>query len=338
MHYVGLDLHWQTSTLVILNEQGHKVKTLTVTGGWKRLLEAVARLPKPFAICFEASLGYGHVYDRLAKLAQRVVVAHPGHLRLIFRSKRKNDRVDAEKLAKLLYMDMVPAVHVPSVDGRAWRELIEFRRRTIDKRTRVKNALRALLRSHGLSKPRGVGGMWTNKGQAWLTSVSWPTRIASLRCQMLQEELQQIERRLKQLTAELDKIARSHAGVALLMTIPGVGPRTAEAVLAYVDDPKRFGKLRAIGAYFGLVPCQDQSAGRNRLGHITKDGPGTARKLLVEAAWQCIRRSEKVRQYFERLVGNDPDRRKIAVVATAHHLLRCMLAMLRSGEAWRPTA
>ena len=71
-------------------------------------------------------------------------MAHPGQLRLIFRSKKKNDRADAEKLAKLLFLGEVPTVYVPSQDVRAWRQLVEYRRRLIAKRTRTKNALRAI--------------------------------------------------------------------------------------------------------------------------------------------------------------------------------------------------
>ena len=93
-----------------------------------------------------------------------------------------------------------------------------------------------------------------------------------------------------------------------------------------------------MGSYFGLVPCQDASAGVNRLGHITKDGPATARKYLTEAAWQARRRSRRVGSYFERVMRQDPARKKKALVATAHWLVRCMWAMLRTGEAWRDVA
>ena len=122
------------------------------------------------------------------------------------------------------------------------------------------------------------------------------------------------------------------------MTIPGVGPRTAEAVVAYVDNPERFSRNKAVGSYFGLVPCQDASAERNRLGHITRQGPGTVRRLLVEAAWQGVWRSARIRAFFERIGQGDPQRRKIAIVATAHYLLRVMHAMLFSGQGWRDPA
>ena len=143
---------------------------------------------------------------------------------------------------------------------------------------------------------------------------------------------------MRRVEEALGEIAQSQAGVKLLMDIPGVGIRTAEAVMAYVDDPHRFRSLKSIGSYFGLVPCQDQSAGKNRLGHLTRQGPATVRKLLTEASWQAIRRSQKIRAHFERIRQGNPERKRIALVATAHYLLRVMLAMLRTGEVWRAEA
>src|SRR6478735_5170869 len=138
MYIVGLDVHAKRSSLCILDENGKLVKRLEVKGGgggWQRMLQVVdEQVPKPFAICYEASCGYGYLHDQLAKRAEGVTVAHPGQLRLIFRAKKKNDRVDADKLAKLLYLKEVPAVHVPGMDVRAWRGLINYRRKLVGRR------------------------------------------------------------------------------------------------------------------------------------------------------------------------------------------------------------
>jgi transposase len=254
---------------------------------------------------------------------------------LIFRSKRKNDRVDAERLAKLLYLDEVPAAYVPSVETRRWRETIEYRQRLVAKRVRCKNGLRALLRSRALVAPRGL---WSAKGLRWLASVDIGDELAALRRDMLLEELGVLDRQVRRVTKVLDGIAETHSGVIVLRTIPGVGPRTAEALAAYIADPERFARTRQAGAYFGLVPCQDASAGSNRLGRITREGPSTARKLLVEAAWQVVRRCPRTKERFERMVASKSERRKIALVAVAHYLVRCMVSMLKTGEAWRPAA
>src|SRR5262249_43415397 len=108
---------------------------------------------------------------------------------------------------------------------------------------------------------------------------------------------------------------------------------------ATADDPRRrgahrFPNAKAVGRYFGLVPCQDQSGDRNRLGHITREGAPVVRQLLAEADWQALRRSPTVRAYFQRTQREDPQRKKIALVATAHSLVRAMWAMLRHGTIW----
>jgi transposase len=333
MFYVGLDIHSKHVTICVLDENGKlfrraQVRTIQET------LDVLGRLPDRFEVCYEASCGYGFYHDALRPLAARVVVAHPGHLRLIFRSKHKNDRQDAEKLAKLLYLGEVPAVHVPSVDVRSWRELITCRRHLIEKRTMAKNGLRALLRSVGVTPPRRPG-LWTKAGTAWLRQLAWPTATQSLRRDLLLEEIDGLNRQVRRVEVELDRLADSHPAVFQLMSIPGVGVRTAEAVASFLDDPRRFPNSKTVGRYFGLVPSQDQSGGSNRMGHITKAGSATVRRFLTEAAWQSVRRSPTVRAYFERVRRDDPQRKKIAVVATAHYLARVMYALLRRGELWQ---
>jgi len=339
MYYVGLDAHWKTSTACILTEHGQAVKTFTARGGWSKMIDQLGTLAQAegqrLTVCDEASCGYGALYDQLATIAHRIVVAHPGHLRLIYRAKKKNDRVDARKLATLWYLDAVPSVHVPNQDVRSWRQLIEFRRHAVEKRSGVKNAIQSLLKSHGIYKPQDLRSYWTKKGRAWLGSIEWPTPTAQLQSEMLLEELDQANDRVKRLTKQLDQIAARDPRVILLKTIPGVGERTAEAIVAYIDDPYRFQKNKQVASYFGLTPSQDESADVSRFGHITKQGPPTARKLLTEAAWQGICRDPTLRAYFERIADGKKDRRKIALIATAHYLGRVMASMLKTGELWR---
>ena len=332
MWYVGLDVHTRRSTFCVLDSQGRKVRSATIHGSWDKVLSELAKIKETFKICFEASTGYGYLYDRLCKIASEVVVAHPGQLRLIFRSKRKNDRIDAERIAKLLYLDEVPQVWVPSIDTRAWRSMIEHRQGLLAERTRAKNALRALLRGQGIVAPKGL---WTRRGMQWLQEQPLSSPLDGVRRDIHMERVTSINGMLKRVEQALGEIARQHPGMTLLMEIDGVGIRTAEAVLAYIGKPDRFRRSKAIGSYFGLVPCQDASAEVNRLGHITRQGPATVRRLLVEAAWQGVRRSPQIRAFFERVQHDNSDRRKIAIVATAHYLLRVMLGMLRTGESWR---
>lgn len=332
MWTIGLDVHLRSSAACILDENGMRIKQFAHRGDPRSLVKRLREeITQPCQVCFEASCGSGMLHDLLRGFAARVVVAHPGQLRLIFRSSKKNDRVDAQKLAKLLWLEEVPAVHVPTLDVRGWRELVQTRSAAVAKRTRAKNGIRSLLRGLLIPAPRSL---WTRVGRAWLAQLELPTPGSQLRRDLLLEEVHYFDRQIERIQRELDRIARTHPGVELLKTIPGVGPRTAEAFCAFVDDPMRFG-AKQIGSYFGLVPRQDQSGSINRLGHITREGPAVVRRLLTEAAWRGTQYSPRLKSYFERIRRDDPDRKKIAVVATGHYLARVMLAMLQSGEAWR---
>jgi transposase len=332
MLHVGLDIHTKHISICVLSEAGqvtHRSRVRSI----EEMLQILKGLPDRFEVCYEASCGYGHFHDLLRPLATRVVVAHPGQLRLIFRSKNKNDRNDAERLAKLLYRGEAPAVHVPSLEVRSWRELINCRSQVIAKRTRAKNTARALLRSAGIRPPKNPG-LWTKKGLAWLRQLALPTASQQLRRDLLIEEIEGLVRQVRRVEQQLNRQAQQTPAVARLRTIPGVGIRTAEAVTAFIDDPHRFRDAKAVGSYFGLVPCQDQSGDKNRLGHITREGAPVVRQLVAEAAWQALRRSPTVRAYFERAQREDPQRKKIALVATAHYLVRVMWALLKRGTVW----
>lgn len=330
MLYVGLDVHSRQSSLCILNSSGGMVNRIQLKGPRSAVVDRLRQLDEPFSLCYEASCGYGHLYEQVRPLARHVVVAHPGKLRLIYRSKRKNDRFDCEKLAKLLLLDMVPPVHVPHVDVRSWRSLIILRQRVMAQVVRAKNQIRAVLRENDLA---GAKWLWSKKKLAWLESLELHP-VARLRLDLAVEEFKSLDQKIKRLEAELQKYADRHPAVRLLMTIPGVGIRTAETFVAWVDDITRFRRTRQLGAYFGLVPCQDASADKNRLGHITRDGPSVMRKLICEAAWTATKKCPAFKRYFERITAAKPERRKIAIVATAHRMIRVMGAMMRTGTAY----
>jgi transposase len=332
MLYVGLDVHSRQSSLCILNSAGGTVNQIQLKGPRSQVVERLRQLDQPFDVCYEASCGYGHLYEQLRPLARHVAVAHPAKLRLIYKDKRKNDRVDAQKLAKMLLLDMVPRVHVPHVDVRAWRSLIILRQRAMTQVVRAKNQIRAVLRENDIAGPKWL---WSKRQLAWLASLATTLHpVAALRLELAVEEYKSLDAKVKRLEKELQKYADRHPAVKVLMTIPGVGIRTAETFVAWVDDVARFRRTRQLGAYFGLVPCQDASADRNRLGHITRDGPPVMRKLITEAAWTAIKKCPAFKRYFERIMANKPERKKIAIVATAHRMIRVMGAMMRDGSAY----
>ena len=119
------------------------------------------------------------------------------------------------------------------------------------------------------------------------------------------------------------------------MTIPGVGIRTAETFVAWVDDIARFRNTGSSAPTSAWCRARTPSADKNRLGHITRDGPPVMRKLICEATWTAIKKCPAFKAFFERIMGGKTERKKIAMVATMHRMIRVMGAMLRSGAGVR---
>ena len=120
-----------------------------------------------------------------------------------------------------------------------------------------------------------------------------------------------------------------------MQTTPGLGPRTAEVVAAYLHDATRFKTGKQVSAYGGLVPRQHQSGEMDRRGRITKRGPALLRKLLVECAWCMLRYNGWARGIYVRLTGGGQRRKKQAIVALARKILVRCWAMLRDQKPWR---
>jgi transposase len=147
-------------------------------------------------------------------------------------------------------------------------------------------------------------------------------------------EYRQIGELVTQAEQRLDALGQDNGAVKLLQTAPGLGPRTAEVVAAYLPEPQRFRKAKQISAYSGLVPRQHQSGEMDRRGRISKRGPALLRKLLVECAWCMVRYNAWARGFYLRLTGGGQRRKKQAIVAVARKILVRSWAMLRDGKPW----
>jgi transposase len=255
--------------------------------------------------------------------------------------KAKTDRMDALKLARLSAAEQLPLVHMPILEVRQRRLLIGYRHVLVRRRTQIKARIRSLLHGQGLAMPRGARG-WSAKSLTRLSTMASSGADVDLdqlwRCELHEEldALSQVEARIRRIENRLDALNRSDVRVARLRTIPGVGPRTAEVLVAMIDDPHRFRRANQLGSYVGLVPRQFESGQMSRQGRITKQGSGLARRMLVEAGWVAVRYNPHLRAVYERVRRGSKGRRKIAIVAVARRLLVTAWAMLRDEQDWRP--
>jgi transposase len=336
--YIGFDID-SNKTVVCVVESGKKDIYQTIgpdVQSMKKLLISQRQPGYKTHLAFEISGQAGFIYDSLVDFADDIKVANPTKMTWIYRTAKKNDRIDARKMAVLLSIGEIPEVYMPSREVRQWRETILHRKKIVDKVVMVKNRIRATFKGHGLSRAAVKGSWWKKSNQLWMRRVCgveagvsdlWHIQISNLL-----DELDLLKSQLERVTQYLDGYLSKHSGGTFLMSIRGVGPRTAEAVLAYTDEVGRFSNYKRYCSYFGLTPKLDESGSCRRIGHISKHGPSVVRWVLCESSWKVIRYNKGMREFYERVMNGDIKRKKIAIVAVCRKLLSIMRAMLLTGE------
>src|SRR5207244_5137242 len=147
-------------------------------------------------------------------------------------------------------------------------------------------------------------------------------------------QLKELQQQIMTVQAKLDEMGAADPRVQLLRTIPGVGPRLAEAIVTMFDDVTRFTTAGQVGAYLGMVPKQFDSGEMERSGRITRHGNRLVRSLLVEIAWASLRHNLWARHTFQRISGGEKSLRKIAIVSVGRTLLVRCWGMLRHQTPW----
>jgi transposase len=351
---LGLDLGKFKSVCCVMDAVtgGHAFETLASTPATIADLltrHAAAANGEEVLLVIEACDAAGWVYDMgCATAGVAVTVVHTqGDERWKWcKVKRKTDRDDALKLARLARLGELPQppVHVPSPQRRQWRRLIVHRRSVVNRRTRSRNAIRSIYLQQGLQLARG-SKQWTRAGITQLTTDARPIQdctIDQLWRGQLHVELTlmaAVDAQLKLVDAKLDELAQTESRIALLQSVRGVGPRLSEAVVLHIgQNPRRFKSGEQLASFAGLVPKQLTSGQTMRLGHITGRGPALLRSLLVESAWMVWRLNDWAKAFVDKVSRGGRGRRKLAIVALAKKLLILLWGMLKSNRPFRAPA
>jgi len=239
--------------------------------------------------------------------------------------KQKTDRRDAEHLMHLLIEDRFPRIWVPSLEVRDVRQLLVHRHKQVQARTRTKNQLQAMALSCGVQKKYKL---WTKAGRAELEQLPLLPYAAERRKRLL-EALDGLEVEIGELDRRVAEEARQRPEAVRLMTHPGVGPVTALAMVLTLGPAERFESAKQVGSYFGLIPREESSGGKQRLGKISKQGSSFLRFLLVEAGQTAVRYDPQLKRFYRRLASRK--NRGVAKVAVARKLATRMYLMLREG-------
>jgi transposase len=273
----------------------------------------------------EAS-GHARWFERLlAELHFELWIGDAAEIRTKRKRKQKTDRQDAQLILKLMLKDDFPQIWVASWENRDLRQLLWHRHRMVQARMRMMNQLQAVALNEGL---RYKKRLWREAGRKQLEAfrlAPW----ASRRRRDLLELLDRLTPTIAELTQAIEQEAEKCPEAQRLMTHPGVGALTALAFVLILGKADRFQCGKQVACYLGLVPLEDSSGDRRRLGHITKQGNSLLRFLLVEAAQVTVRSIPEWRtKYFHLALRRG---RKIAKVAMARRLAIGLYWMWRKG-------
>ena len=302
------------------------------------VLDVLRGLP-PCLIGMEACASSHHWAREIAALGHDVRLIPPAYVKPYVK-RQKNDAADAEAICEAVSRPSMRFVPIKSPEQQSVLMLHRSRDLLMRQRTMLLNAIRAHLAEFGVVAAQGPSKVLDlvarlRSGEL----IELPETVRSVLLG-LASQLESLAREVRALERQLLAWHRTNAASQRLETIPGVGLITATALAASVPDPKVFRSGRQFAAYLGLVPRQNSSGGKERLGHISKMGNGYLRRLLVVGATSVIRRAgtneTRTGAWVRSLLERKPAR--LTTVAVANKTARIAWALLARGESYRAGA
>lgn len=337
MYYCGIDVSIKSTHICLEDARGRRIREVAVATTAEAIRTLLQRYrAKGLRVAIEAGGQTAWIVDVLRELGAQVHVVHPLKVKWIAESKKKTDRVDAALLAHLLRIGGLPEpVHVPQPRSREVRHLLVARRQLVTMRTRVINVIRGLLRQQQVVLP--TRALSTLAGWARLKRVSVSASAQAV-VEAYAELATALFAALKALDQQLHARAETDARVAQLETIPGVGPISAQTLLAAVDTIQRFPSAKHLVAYSGLAPSVRASGEQVRYGAITKQGRSEIRAVWVQAAFAALAvkapAARPLQQWWHRVARRRG--KKTAIVALARKLLTIAFHVLRDDTVYQP--
>lgn len=329
MKIIGCDFHPSYQQIAMVDTETGELREGRLEhekGEARRFYEALQG--SPVRVGMEA-VGNSQWFEQMmAELGHQLWIGDAAQIRRLVVRQQKTDRRDAQHILDLLLDGRFPRLWVPSVEMRDLRQLLRHRHKLVELRTQVKNQLQHLALNQGVRRKRRL---WSRQGRAVLEQLPLQGWTARRR-----EELLEMLDRLEEQVTELDRAVRSEAerrpAVRLLMTHPGVGPVVGLAYVLTIGPVARFPRGKQVASYLGLIPREDSSGGRQRLGAISKQGNTMMRTLLVEAAQTAARFDEELRRDYGRLAARK--HKALAKVMVARKLAVRMYWMLRENRPY----
>ena len=329
--FIGLDVHARSVAAGVLGGESGEVRSSSAPAHTAELVSWLRAQGESISVAYEAGpTGFG--LARACAAAQiPCLVAAPSRIARAPGDRVKTDRRDALRLAKLLRLDELVAVRVPSLAEEAARDLVRAREDARGDLMRARHRLSKLLLRRGLL---WEGSAWTQAHERWLHAQSFEERGLTIAYEEAVAAVESVRARRDALDAAIAEEATLEpwaTTVGRLACLRGVSTLTAFGLAAEIGDWQRFDG-RSIGAYLGLTPSESSSGERRRQGAITKAGNGHARRLLVEAAWQQRRPASRPSRELARRREGQPAAVRVRAEAAGRRLHHRWQSFDRRGK------
>jgi transposase len=328
MMIIGCDFHPSWQQIAWLDSE-------TGETGEQKLVHATGeaetfyrQLPVPALIGIEATGNSQWFIERVQDLGHEIWIGDAAEIRASYVRKQKTDKRDAAHILKLVVEGRFPRLWTPDREQRDLRQLVLHRHKLVEIRSRVKNELQHLSMNKGMQKKRAL---WSQAGQKMLRELPLKPWAACRREDLL-GLLGMLDEQIGKLDQAVQQAADQHPQAKLLMTQPGVGPNTALAFVLTIGDVSRFPRGKQVASYVGLIPREESSGGRQKLGAITKQGNRLLRSLLVEAAQVAVRFDPGMKKQYWHRCHQKP--KGVAKVAAARQLAVRLYWMLRTEKPY----
>ena len=332
---VGLDIAKQVFHAHGANAPGATIFSRRITR--QKLIAFFASQPS-CTVVMEACAGAHHWGRELIKLGHEVRLIPPVYVKP-FVKRQKNDAADAQAICEAAQRPTMRFVPVKSAEQQASAAVFRARDLLVRQRTQLINSLRGLLAEHGWVAPKGLFHASTMFARIEDPSCPLPPSAREVFLVLI-ETAKSLDERIRLLDHEIARRAREDETARRLMTIPGIGPITATALLALAPPPESFRKGRDFAAWLGLTPLQRSTGGKSKLGSITKMGERTLRRLLIIGSSAVVlhaaRRGAPHGSWLEQMMARKP--RMLVTVALANKTARIAWALLARGGVYRAPA
>lgn len=329
--FVGLDVHKKSISWCAKRSDGRIFGQGSVKANRQSLSEWVRSFNEPWIGGMEATLFTGWIYDFLKPHAEQLKVAHPLMLRAIAASKKKNDKIDASKIADCLRADLLPECYMAPAEIREMRRELRFRNLLVGEAVKMKNKISGVLMEVGAEhdKQRLHGKKYFSELLGTLDSEVAPESIKRM-LKISRGHLEAFTAGQKSLVKHLKNDFRLSDRVARLQTIPGVGEVLALTWALEVGEPERFSSVGHALSYCGLTSAQSESAGVNKRMPISKQRNKHLQTMLIEAAKIAPLWNPQLKEVHEREAARG--NRNRATLAVARKLVAYLLAVDKSGK------